>query len=101
MKPLIAFAAAGLYLTFFSFGGPPVTNQTSPMPQASASKTQPVQTTLAKDSQSDKWGEVAFNHETHSIKQYSPDGTAVIACIECHHTDQPKSSLKPPYLTSE
>ena len=32
------------------------------------SKTQPKEVTLLKDSQSDKYGEVAFNHENHSIK---------------------------------
>jgi hypothetical protein len=101
MKLLIALAAAGLYLTFLNVGSPSATHATSALPQATASKTQPVQTTLAKDSQSDKWGEVAFNHDTHSTKNYSPDGKSVIACIDCHHTDQPKSSLKPPYSTSE
>lgn len=65
------------------------------------SKTQPKEVVLAKDSQSDKYGEAPFNHETHSTKQYSPDGTAVIACVECHHTDQPATALKPPLKTSE
>ncbi|HXM34926.1 MAG TPA: hypothetical protein VN920_07055, partial [Pyrinomonadaceae bacterium] len=31
------------------------------------SKTQPKEVTLLKDSQSDKYGEVAFNHENHSL----------------------------------
>lgn len=65
------------------------------------SKTQPKEVTLLKDSQSDKYGEVSFNHETHSLKKYSPDGTAVLSCVECHHTDQPASALKPPLKTSE
>lgn len=65
------------------------------------SKTQPKEVVLCKDSQSDKYGEAPFNHETHSTKQYSPDGTAVIACVECHHTDQPASALKAPLKTSE
>src|SRR6202165_4314474 len=65
------------------------------------SKTQPKQVVLDKDSQSDKYGEVAFNHETHTTKNYSPDGAAVIACTECHHTDQPAAALKPPLKTSE
>jgi hypothetical protein len=64
-------------------------------------KTQPKEMILLKDSQSDKYGEVAFNHESHSLKKYSPDGTAVIVCVECHHTDQPASALKPPLKTSE
>lgn len=65
------------------------------------SKVQPKEVTLGKDSQSDKYGEVPFNHENHSIKNYNPEGTAVIACTECHHTDQPASALKAPLKTSE
>jgi cytochrome c553 len=65
------------------------------------SKTQPKEVVLDKDSQSDKYGEVPFNHENHSTKKYSPDGTAVTACVECHHTDQPAAALKPPLKTSE
>jgi uncharacterized protein YxeA len=64
-------------------------------------KEQPKKVMLAKDSQSDKYGEAAFDHETHSTKPYSIDGKSVIACVECHHTDQPAASLKPPLKTSE
>ncbi len=56
--------------------------------------------TLGKDSLSE-YGEAAFDHETHAEGKYSPDGKSVIGCIECHHTDQPKSAMKPPYVTSE
>ncbi len=56
--------------------------------------------TLGKDSLSE-YGEVAFNHETHASQKYSPDGKSVVGCVECHHTDQPKSALKPPLFTSE
>ena len=65
------------------------------------SKVQPKEIVLSKDSQSDKYGDVPFNHETHSTKNYSPDGTAVLACVECHHTDQPAAALKAPLKTSE
>ena len=65
------------------------------------SKTQPKEVTLGKDSQSDKYGEVSFNHENHATKNYSVDGKSAIACTECHHTDQPASALKPPLKTSE
>jgi Zn finger protein HypA/HybF involved in hydrogenase expression len=65
------------------------------------SKVQPKEVTLCKDSQSDKYGDVPFNHETHSLKNYNPEGTAVLACTECHHTDQPASALKAPLKTSE
>ena len=65
------------------------------------SKVQPKEVTLGKDSQSDKYGEVPFNHENHSLKPYSIDGKSVIACVECHHTDQPAAALQAPLKTSE
>src|SRR6184192_3310317 len=65
------------------------------------SKEQPKKVKLDTDSLDDKWGEVAFDHENHTIKNYTPDGKATGTCIECHHTDQPKESLKPPLVTSE
>ena len=40
--------------------------------QEKESKIQPKEVTLSKDSQSDKYGEVPFNHENHSLKKYSP-----------------------------
>ena len=55
---------------------------------------------LGKDSISE-YGESAFDHANHALQKYSPDGTSTIACVECHHTDQPKSALKPPLSTSE
>ncbi len=56
--------------------------------------------TLSQDSLSE-YGAVAFDHETHAGGNYSPDGKSVVGCAECHHTDQPKSALKPPLVTSE
>lgn len=55
--------------------------------------------TLNKDSTSE-YGKVIFNHQAHVSNKYSPDGKSDISCAECHHTDQPKSDLKPPLLTS-
>jgi hypothetical protein len=55
---------------------------------------------LSKDSFSE-YGEAPFNHDSHAFQKYSPDGQSVVGCVECHHTDQPKSALKPPLLTSE
>jgi hypothetical protein len=69
--------------------------------QEKESKTQPKELVLSKDSQSDKYGEVAFNHENHATKKYSPDGQSVLTCVECHHTDQPAANLKAPLKTSE
>src|SRR6266576_1548529 len=65
------------------------------------SKERPVKVKLDTDSLDDKWGEVAFDHETHSLKSYNPDGKTVTSCVFCHHTDQPKESLKLPLSTSE
>ncbi len=65
------------------------------------SKEQPTKVKLDTDSLDDKWGEVAFDHETHSVKKYNPDGAGVTPCTFCHHTDQPKENLKPPRTTSE
>ena len=55
--------------------------------------------TLNKDSTSE-YGNVIFDHNAHVSNKYSPDGTTDISCAECHHTDQPKSALKTPLLTS-
>ena len=63
-------------------------------------KEQPKKVTLDQDSLDDKWGAVAFDHETHSVKKYNPDAS-VTACTFCHHTDQPKDQLKAPLKTSE
>ncbi len=65
------------------------------------SKTQPKELVLSKDSQSDKYGEVPFNHENHATKMYSVDGKSVLSCTECHHTDQPATALVAPLKTSE
>jgi hypothetical protein len=80
----------------------PAANTQAAQPPATAAgnKTIPKDFILGKDSQSEH-GEVPFNHDTHAFKNYSPDGKSVIGCVECHHTDQPKSALKPPLLTSE
>ncbi len=67
---------------------------------AASGKTIPKTFTLGKDSQSEH-GEVFFDHDTHAFKNYSPDGKSVVGCVECHHTDQPKSALKLPLITSE
>lgn len=65
------------------------------------SKVQPKEVVLSRDSQSDKYGDVPFNHENHSIKMYSIDGSSVLSCVECHHTDQPVANLKQPLKTGE
>lgn len=79
----------------------PAINAAPPAGNAgSGGKTIPKKFTLGTDSLSE-YGEVAFDHDAHAFQKYSPDGTAVMGCVECHHTDQPKSALKPPLSTSE
>src|SRR5215467_10372557 len=90
----LAVACLGLILSNGRF-------DSSAAVQQKESKTQPKDTVLDKDSQSDKYGEVPFNHENHATKNYNPAGTAPLTCVECHHTDQPASELKAPLKTSE
>ncbi len=97
-KLLILIAALGCIALILVAGNPAFT-ASQDVPKES--KTQPKEVVLAKDSQSDKYGEVPFNHENHTTKNYSVDGKTVLACVECHHTDQPASALKPPLKTSE
>jgi len=76
------------------------TNVAKPAAPSSGDKSIPKSFTLGKDSATE-YGEVPFDHDSHAFKAYSPDGKSVMACVECHHTDQPKSALKPPLATSE
>jgi hypothetical protein len=51
---------------------------------------------------SSKLGTVAFSHANHATKNYNVEGTAPIACTECHHTEQPASEVSkhPPLKTA-
>lgn len=72
------------------------------VPKANTSvgnKTIPDDFVLGKDSVSE-YGESPFNHKNHAFLNYNPDGKSVVGCVACHHTDQPKSSLQPPLVTS-
>ncbi|MBA2334099.1 MAG: cytochrome c family protein [Acidobacteriota bacterium] len=115
MIGVFALTAAALFISSAGFSriGQGVLAQTSPTPPVSNTaananiakpagkdKTFPKEFTLGKNSLSE-YGEVAFNHDSHAFKQYSPDGKSAVGCTECHHTDQPKAALKPPLVTSE
>jgi cytochrome c553 len=76
----------------------------------SASLAQAVQTMkdeykLSTDSKKDKSKSLplTFSHLNHSTKNYSVDGKTTIACIECHHTDQPaaEAAKHPPLKTAD
>lgn len=49
-----------------------------------------------------KLGTVAFNHANHVTKNYNVEGTGPIACVECHHTEQPaaEAAKHPPLKTA-
>jgi hypothetical protein len=100
MKIILILLLVSASVGFVVFGSQPA-NALRGMVQEKESKTQPKEAVLSKDSQSDKYGEVPFNHENHATKKYSPDGQSVLTCVECHHTDQPAANLHPPLKTSE
>jgi hypothetical protein len=100
-KLLLVIAALGCLAIIVVGSNSGFTAAQDPPVAPKESKTQPKEVVLAKDSQSDKYGEVPFNHENHTTKNYSIDGKTVIACVECHHTDQPASALVAPLKTSE
>lgn len=81
---------------------PPTPPADAAKPPAGGDKDKKIQKNfkLGKDSLSE-YGEVPFDHETHAEGKYSPDGKSVVGCVECHHTDQPKSAMKAPLVTSE
>jgi hypothetical protein len=99
MKKLLFLTAVLTTLAVIVVSGSARFSTTQDIPKES--KTQPKEVTLGKDSQSDKYGEVPFNHENHATKMYSIDGKTVLACVECHHTDQPATALQAPLKTSE
>ena len=102
MKLFITLAAAALGLV--ALAGSHVAPAAANFALLRDSKTQPKHVVLNKAPKTTKDPDkqaVPFNHETHSLKNYSADLKSVPACTECHHTDQPKSALKPPYVTSE
>jgi nitrate/TMAO reductase-like tetraheme cytochrome c subunit len=66
------------------------------------SKEQPKrQIKLGTDSLDDKYGEVKFDHEAHTIKNHTPEGKTNPTCVTCHHTDQPNDKLTSPFAKSE
>jgi cytochrome c553 len=55
--------------------------------------------TLATES---KLGTVTFSHINHATKNRTIDGSAPMACVECHHTAQPAAEVAkhPPLKTA-
>lgn len=101
MKLLIALAALVGYITFAIACG------SANMNSASASiafdgRTPAKEYLLSQNAKKKDGAAVPFNHENHSTKNYSADGTRVIGCVECHHTDQPaaQAAKLPPLKTA-
>jgi cytochrome c553 len=98
MKKLISpiFVIASLSVGLFFIDGERPRAQVLAKPQADQEKKMPEVIILDKDSIR---GRVTFNHIKHNSGEYSVGGP--IACIECHHTAQPKAQLSkyPPLAT--
>jgi cytochrome c553 len=101
MKRLLISAVILMAVSLIAYTGAARTSRLFTQDIPKESKEQPKKVKLDQDSLDDKWGEVAFDHETHSVKKYNPDGASVTSCTFCHHTDQPPANLKPPLKTSE
>lgn len=70
------------------------TSTVNPDVSAQDGRKPPETITLAKEA---KLGPVNFNHADHFTKNRSVDGTAKMACVQCHHTAQPLAdALKDP-----
>src|ERR1051326_1328587 len=66
----------GLYVSLFAVTPYPVEAQDTRKPPETVSFTT-------------KLGVVTFNHANHISKNYNVEGAGPIACVECHHTEQP------------
>ena len=77
---------------------PPISTQ-EPAQEAQAGRKPPDVVKLALEH---KLGPVTFSHTNHTTKNYSLDGSGPIACIECHHTEQPaaEAAKHPPLKTA-
>ena len=91
---VLTILAAFIFAIFLVSSTPKITADVS----AQDGKKPPEVITLGADA---KLGSIKFNHLDHITKKRSADGTCQIACVECHHTDQPKEKLTPPLMTSE
>src|SRR4051812_6241048 len=109
MKNLVKFAVIAIFALFlaavflksspfesgssvFAQAKPTPPANTAPPAAAAGNQTAiPKQFVLDQDAADPKGGPVTFNHDSHAFQNYSVDGKSPIACVECHHTDQPKS----------
>ena len=102
MKLFIASAALACFLCVLGCNSNAVRSGAASL-AAQGGQAPKDQYTLATDSKKDKTKSlpVPFSHVNHATKNYSVDGTKPIACVECHHTDQPAAeAAKHPPLKS-
>lgn len=92
---IFTILAAFIFAIFLVSSTPTITADVS----AQDGKKPPEVITLGADA---KLGSIKFNHLDHITKNRSVDGTAQLACVECHHTAQPAAeALKhPPHKTA-
>jgi len=91
---VLTILAAFIFAILLISGAPKITADVS----AQDGKKPPEVITLGADA---KLGSIKFNHLEHITKNRSADGTAQVACVDCHHTAQPVAeALKhPPHKT--
>jgi len=91
---VLTILAAFIFAIFLVSNTPTITTDVS----AQDGKKPPETITLGADV---KLGAIKFNHLDHITKNRSVDGTAQIACVECHHTAQPAAEAvkHPPHKT--
>lgn len=97
----LIFLGAAIYFVVLPSSGVLARNLFSTQDTALKKDLPSTKVTLSKDSRNKKYRDAPFDHVTHSTKNYSPDGKALITCVDCHHTDQPAAALKLPLKTSE
>src|ERR1043165_4595365 len=102
MKLLIASAALACFLCVLGCNSGALRSASAAL-AAQGGQVPKDQYTLSTDSKKDKSKSLAvpFSHVNHATKNYSPDGTKPIGCVECHHTDQPaaEAAKHPPLKT--
>lgn len=103
MKLLIASAALTCFLCVLGCNSNVLSSGAATL-AAQGGQTPKDEYKLSTDSKKDKTKSISvpFSHVNHATKNYSIDGTKVIGCVECHHTDQPaaEAAKHPPLKTA-
>src|SRR5918997_322450 len=102
MKLLIVVVTFACYLCLACGLNPSTLSSGSGSLTAQGAKAPKDEYKLSTDAKKPKALAVPFSHVNHATKNYSVDGTKVIGCAECHHTDQPaaEAAKHPPLKTA-